>query len=277
MSGGGSDSTQSGPPEWAVPFFQNYMNRAGAVSDLPYQAYQGQRLEAMNPYQVGGLNATANRAIQGNSSVGAANQNLTDTLGGKYLGQGNPYLQQQIDASSQDLVRNYNTAIKPQFDAAMTRSGSFGNSGIQEVGQAAQNDLQKNLANISTGMRYQNYGDERNRQMQGTSLAPAIANQDYVDTQALSGVGDVFNRYGQAQRNIDYENFQEARDYPKNQLATLGSALGMNMGQTTTGPQPNKAAGTLGGAASGAAIGSQVMPGWGTAIGAGVGGLMGGK
>lgn len=56
-----------------------------------------------------------------------------------------------------------------------------------------------------------------------------------------------------------------------NYMNTVNS---MSHGSSTTSTQPvynNQAGSALGGMASGAAMGTAIMPGWGTAIGAGVG------
>jgi hypothetical protein len=106
--------------------------------------------------------------------------------------------------------------------------------------------------------------------------AAGVANQDYVDAGQLAAAGGVFQ--GQQQRNLDdaYSRFQEARNYPREQLGLVGQSLGIPMGTQTTSTQGrgNMASGALGGAASGAAIGS-VIPGLGTGIGAGIGAGMG--
>lgn len=280
MSGGGTNTvTNSGPPEWAVPYYQSYLQKAGQVSDLPYQPYTGQRTANLNEAQLGGLNATANRAIQGSQEVGQARQQLGDTLSGSYFGS-NPYLQSQIDQAQGDVVNQFNNVTRPMLDSQMARSGSFGNSGIQQMQGAALSDLTKNLGNISSNMRGGAYEAERNRQFQGISLAPQLANQDYIDASALTGVGDVFNRQEQAGLDQQYGNFLEARNYPREQLGVIGQALGLNSGQTssTQGPGVNPAAAGLGGAAAGASIAPMLgMAGpYGAAAGAALG-LLGSK
>jgi uncharacterized protein YcfJ len=54
-----------------------------------------------------------------------------------------------------------------------------------------------------------------------------------------------------------------------------GAYPGQNATQTTP-TYRNRTAGAAGGAMSGAMLGSQIYPGWGTAIGAVAGGLLGG-
>jgi hypothetical protein len=307
MSGGGTNTvTNSGPPEWSVPYYQSYLQKAGQTADLPYQPYTDQRNADLNQYQNAGLNATANRALQGSQEVGQARQQLGDTLGGGYFGNvasnqfagSNPFLQKMIDQSSDDIISKYQTVTKPQLDSQMARSGSFGNSGIQQMQGAALSDLTKNLGNIQNQYRFQDYGlqgqygenaanraqgayeAERGRQFSGIGLAPTLANQDYIDARALSGVGDVYQQQEQRGLDTQYQNFLEARNYPREQLGVLGSALGANTGQTTSsqGPKGSPAAAGLGGAAAGASLAPAlgIAGPYGAAAGAALG-LLGGK
>jgi hypothetical protein len=323
MSGGGGTNTvtNSGPPEWAIPYYQSYYGKAAATADLPYTPYTDQRTADINPYQQAGLQATANRALQGSQEVGQARTQLGNTLGGGYMNYqtpqnqnagaynsaaqiqnpyfgSNPYLQSQIDQASGDVVRNYQTAVKPSIDSANARSGSFGNSGLQEVERNAQSDLQRNLGNISSGMRFQDYTtqqglgenavnrlfqaggqqagnlfssgenlanrqdtgyqNERARQLQGIGLAPQLAGQDYVDAAALSGVGDTLNKRNQGLLDTQYQNFLEAQNYPYKQLGTLGGAFGVNAGNTSSTQGPSGS--PVAGALGGAAAGASLAP-----------------
>lgn len=275
---GGSDSTTSGPPDWAVPYFQNFMQRGQQVADMPYQGYGGQTVAQMNPYQTQALDATAQRAIYGSPVNNAASGELTKTLSGGYLNN-NPYMDALVNQAQGDVIRNYQDAILPSIDALDARSGSFGNSGVQNVLGQSRYQLGQTLGDISTNLRGADYAAERNRMQSAVGMAPTIANQDYVDANALLQAGGAYQ--GQEQRNLSdaYARFTEARDYPKQQLATLGSTLGLNYGTQTTGPGGNPAASGLGGALAGAQLGS-IVPGIGTGIGAvggGIAGALGGK
>jgi hypothetical protein len=77
------------------------------------------------------------------------------------------------------------------------------------------------------------------------------------------------------ERNIKFDTLDATWDlemyqYGANMLAAISGAT-----SATVGKEPSTAASVLGGAASGAAAGTAIMPGWGTAIGAVAGGLAG--
>lgn len=233
---GGSETTTTSMPKWAVPYAQDFLQRSQQVSNIPYTPYGGQTVAQFNPFQTQALNATAQRAIEGSPVNSAAQDQITKTLNGDYLNAGNPYLTAMIDKSSGDVTRNYNNVIRPQQDSLMARSGSFGNAGVQSTINEQARGLGDTLAGISTTIRGQDYGAERGRQLSALGLAPSIANQDYVDANALFGAGQSFQ--GQEQLNLSdqYRRFQEAQNYPKDQLKTLGQGLGINYGSTTAGP-----------------------------------------
>ena len=260
-SGSGTTVNKTEPPAYAIPYHESLLRRAGGVAGQPYTPYPYARIADFSPEQEEGLQATANRARAGSPVMQAAQGNLTDTLQGKYL-DSNPYVDSMVKRSQDDVLTRYGAQL----------GRNFGNSGVNETVSRAAMDA-------GNAVRYANYGDERNRQMQANLFAPSAAAADYADAQALMGVGDV--RQGQQQNllNFGYDEFQRAMGYPYQQLDTLSSALNATGGfGTQTAPNPyqsSKAAGALGGAASGAAIGSMFGPGYGTAIGAGVGGLAG--
>jgi hypothetical protein len=288
MSGGGSDKTvtqTNAVPEFMKPYVEGYMKRSQQVADLPYQAYGGQTVAQMNPYQTAGLGMAAQRGMNGSPVNSAAGAELTKTLSGGYLNN-NPYMDALVNQAQGDVTRNYQNVIAPQLDALDARSGSFGNSGVQNVLGQSQYQLGQTLGDISTNLRGQDYANERNRMQGAISLAPQIANQDYVDANAVIGAGGAFQNQNQANLNDQYNRWQEQQNYPYKQLDTLGRGVGMNFGGTSAqtgdlggGGSGGMARGALGGAAAGASIGS-VVPVIGTGIGAlggGVLGAMGGK
>lgn len=230
MSGGSDTIQQNNVPEWAIPAAQNYLAFSQQVANQPYQGYSGQTVAQLNPYQTAGYNAMAQRAMQGSPVSDAASTQLTDTLNGRYLNS-NPYLDQMVNQAQGDVMS--------QMDVLNARSGSFGNSGLQE-------NTVRALGNVSTNIRGQDYAAERGRQLSALGYAPSIANQDYTDAQQLINAGQGFQ--AQEQRNLtdQYGRFTEARDYPQQQLAILGRGLGMNFGSSVTQPSnsTNQALGT---------------------------------
>lgn len=248
---------QSGPPEWALPYIQDYLGRAQDVANNPYVQSPGTYTPANDTLQAG-WQATANRAINGSATMDAANKQLTNTINGG--GYNNPYLTQQISNAQGDLTNAWNNVQAPQFDKMMSSSGSFGNSGVSQYAGMAAQGLQQNLGRVASDMRFNGYNTERNNQMQATMAAPTFAQADYNDANALLGVGQQMQGFNQQGANQNQKWWEESQAYPQQQLNQYGQALGMNTGQTTTQstPDPSKLNQIIGGAIAG----SQVLPWW---------------
>jgi hypothetical protein len=230
MSGGSDNVTTTNFPDWAVPYAQDFLGRSQQVANLPYTPYGGQTVAQMNPYQTGGYDAMAQRAYEGSPVNDAASGELTRTLSGGYLNS-NPYLDETVNRAQGDVAR--------AFAPMEARSGSFGNSGVTEA-------MGRSFGDVSSQIRGADYANERNRMVGAIGMAPQIANQDYVDADRMLQAGRGYQI--QDQRNLDdtYRRFQEAQNYPKEQLGTLGKALGLNYGSTSQVPGNNGLAQGLG-------------------------------
>ena len=166
-----------------------------------------------------GWGAIANRAMQGNPAMNAAQQGLqsfysrpqpgatqnpygpvnagtnnTQVSAGSnpYASANNPYLRQQIDAAQGDVVRNWNNVSRPAWDTRMAGSGSFGNANVASASQNAESDMVQNLGRISSDMRMGAYN-------QAAGLTESGLNRGFNAQTFNSGTRDNnLNRYLQA-------------------------------------------------------------------------------
>jgi len=155
-----------------------------------------------------GITATANslagavpdlmaKYTAGDPNVKAAMGYNADVLSGKYLDAGNPYLQDQIDATGDD-VRN-------GFAASLGTRGLTGGSAFGDI-------ITKNLAKNSTNLRYTDYGNERSRMDAAASAAGGIASAQY---QPLSVIQSIL----------------QSQQAPVQAAAGAGSSIGGLLGQ----------------------------------------------
>jgi hypothetical protein len=206
------------------------------------------------------MGAQTRRAMYGSPvTQSAQDQNLATTRGDFLYG--SPGFDAAYQAAANKII--------PQVDSAFAGAGRYG-SGLARTAQTQA------LGDAFAGL----YNQERQRQQAASALAPTLAGQDYADINALSQVGA--QREGYAgdllAEQIARHEFQQNLPYEKLQQYASIVQPGLGIGGQRTSMSPlyrNRAAGALGGAASGAMIGSQIMPGWGTAIGAIGGGLLG--
>lgn len=110
------------------------------------------------------------RFDDGQANVNAASAYNADVLGGKYLDAGNPYLQ--------DMVDRTNNSVMNQTQASMGSRGQFGGSDYAGI-------MSDRLARNETGLRYQDYSNERNRMDGAVSQAGGIAAAEQIPLAAL--------------------------------------------------------------------------------------------
>jgi hypothetical protein len=126
------------------------------------------------------------------------------------------------------------------------------------------------------------YGQERNNMMQGLSLAPSIANQDYYDAGQLMNAGNMVQQQAGNVMQSDIDKWNYNANLPQqnlqNYMGFMGGNYGQNTNQTTKSPLYQAPAwqGALGGAMAGYGLGQSLnIPGLSPWLTAGAGGLMG--
>lgn len=205
-------TTQMQIPDEVKPLLSQYLGQAQGLS----QQSPNNMLMRL------GANDALAQSQNAYSGIDAARQGLMGVTQ-QTPGQ-NPYLDQVVNKSMGDITRNYNEAIAPETNANFARAGAFGGSAWQQANERNQRGLGEALGNTANQMRYQDYGDTQNRQMQAYGLLPSVSAAGQSVAQNLYGIG----------QNVQNEG--------ANQLGILGQAVGVGMGgagQSTTGANPN--------------------------------------
>lgn len=272
--GGGSSSpaqtttiSKTEPPAFVQPWSESLMQRGAALSETPYQAYTGQKLADISPETMYGLEATANRAIQGSPLMTATQANQLATVQGDYMSpESNPYLQANVQRAMGDVQSRINS----QFGGT-----NFGTTAHQET-------LARALGDQANQLYGANYANERTNQMRAAMFAPQLAQADYADASALLGVGDAYRALQQEQLNQALADWTEMQQDPYKKLDTLASTIatasGGYQGSSSSAPNPyqtSPVAGMIGGGMGGYALGNMAGPQYGP-YGAMGGALLGG-
>lgn len=232
---------ESNLSSWAGPYVTGMLGKGQALSEMPYQAYQGPLTAGASGLQqqafqtAGGLQVpgAVTQAAQTAGDITGQMQGLAGATFGsdqakQYM---NPYLQASLDPQIAE-ARRQAQITNLQNMAKLTQAGAYG-GGRQAIMQSeADRNLQQNLANI-TGQGYNTayqqaaaqYNADQARKLQalqgaiaGTQAQGALgAQQSQIGLQNLAQQAAL----GQQQRGIESEGiaadkaqFEEARDYP---------------------------------------------------------------
>lgn len=196
------------------------------------------------------------------------------TAGNPFLGQDNPYLNDIVANATGDIVRQYNTITKPQLESAGVNSGSFGNSGVQQMQQNALNDVTRSIGNTAANLRFNDYNNQQNMYRWDQEFNRGLSNDAY--SQNMNNLQAGINLLGLSNQyqNQSLNNANTIQNTPLNywqQFANQMNGLGQGYGTQTTTSQGSGS--PLTGALGGWQLGGAIAKSWGNS---GNGGSAGG-
>jgi hypothetical protein len=311
MSGGGGQqpvtqqTTQTKDP-WgpAQPHLTGIMGSAAKMygEGTGYQPYTGETQAPLNPWTELGLNQTLAQSLPDPANAASRNlalgmisneglsEGMRTALGqyGDIYGEAsaeNPFLQSILEAN--------NRRIGDRINSSMSGAGRYGSGQHADVMAralaesanpilAADYEARQGRRMQATGAMADIYGGGLQRAAGWAGMAPSLWEQQFAPQEKLLGVGGFYDTRAQQGLADDIKLYNAQQAYPWEQLARysalVGGAGGLGGTQITTQPvanQPSQLAKILGGASAGAGIGSMIMPGVGTGVGALGGGLLG--
>lgn len=211
MSGGGSSPStntvvqQSNIPQFVQDYSGSNMQLAGAISNTPYQAYQGQRIADFTPNQQQSFDMTKNAAGSYQPAVNAATsatqQNMGSTFGQQFNPQAvqsqnfnqadigsymNPFLQQSLTPQLQMLQRQQGMD-QLGVNQGATSAGAFGDArqGVADANNKMNYGL---LASNLIGQGYNNAFNSAAQNFQ-TDASRNLGAQQFNQQQALASFG----------------------------------------------------------------------------------------
>jgi hypothetical protein len=241
--GGGGQTTStnytSNVPEWARPQFETIMGRGLALSETPYQAYEGERVAQFTPLQQRAFQGAENQQVAGQVGLGsglAAMSGLSSFTQPGTAGQFmSPFIMNALAPQLQEQARQ--SAIQgTQQQAEATQRGAFGGSRDAIMRAERERNLaQQQGDTLSRGLQSAfESGQGQFNQEQQQRLAAASALGQLGQTQFGQQM-DITNLQGQMggmqqdqiQRILDqqYADFQQQRDFPYQQLGFASDLL----------------------------------------------------
>lgn len=276
----GSTNTQ-GLADWAAPYITNYLGQAQALSNTPYQTYQGpltagaselqnktfqglagltfpsqlgQTFSSTGAYQLPtmqtpsatGMTAGATPTTPTTPAASAAPTGIA----ANYM---NPYLQSVLDPQIAEL-RRQNDITNMNTNAKLTGAGAFG-GGRQAIMNAENNRNLMQEMNKTVGQGYANAYDKAMQQF----------NTEQGQAKTLA---DMFSQQGATQRGIEAEGigadlaeFEKQRQFPYQQVQFQRDMIsGLPTGSVSNTPGQLSGIGSLlstlgGGTAAASALG----------------------
>jgi hypothetical protein len=262
--GGGDDQPQpqqqtvssTEVPAYARPYVERMLGKTEALSQTPYQAYGGERLAGFTPMQQQAFQSVGK--FQPAQQLGTATQ-MSGIAGLQGLGAGQQYAQQATDPRAMQAYMSpfTNLALEPQMREAARRSalegqqmagqaaraGAFGGSRFGLMEAERQRNLGQQQADIYGRGMQTAFEQARNAQQFGADLGLRGAATGLQAAGQLGQLGqtqfgqqkDVIQGLlsaGAQQQGLEqqrlgqaYQDFQNQRQYPYQQLAFMSDML----------------------------------------------------
>jgi len=225
---------------WAGPYVTDMLAKSKALSETPYQTYQGPFTAGESGLQskiFQGLGSLAFPSQLGQSFSGPAPTAGVDASGKPIQGQGiagqymNPYLSAVLNPQLEEL-RRQSKMTQMENAAKATGQGAFGGSRQALMDTETQRNLMQEM-NKTVGSGYANAYEKamqqfNTEQAQAKSLADMIAEQ-----------GGTQRRIEQEGITADLNEFLTQRDYPQKMLQFQQSML-QNLPISTVTSQPGQ-------------------------------------
>jgi hypothetical protein len=257
----GTTTTVVNKDPWAPAqdYLKTGFGKAQEFLDNPIEYYPNSTVVPFSGQTEQSLQMGEDRALAGSPGLAAAQQNIQDTSEGNYLNS-NPYMDQAIMAATRPMAERFADTIIPGIQSGFNNKGRLG-GGLQAYQQQVAGDTaMRNIGEVAGSMAYKGYGDERNRMMQGATLAPGLALADYGDIDRLGQIGQVREGLAGAQLQESIDRYTHEQTAPRDELARFMSTIGGGQqGSSGTTAQPiysNKTADALGTVGSIASIGN---------------------
>jgi len=278
MSGGGSQTVYQKLDPTQAPFVEYGLEEAqrlyegGMPTYFPDQTYVGASEQTRTA-----LDAAQNRAAMGNPLVPAAQQQFLNTIQGDYTSATNPYFQNRFQTASDAATQSFFDAVN-QINSQASMAGRYGSGAQNDLIDRATGQLATTLSDTAGALAFDNYNQERARQLATAQGAPAMAATDYDDINKMMQLGQIGEGYQELALKDSINRFNFQQGLPGAQLQQyLSAAYGAPLGTVTTQPVSRGGlGGALGGAAMGAGLGQALaLSNPYTAALAGVGALTG--
>lgn len=173
-------------------------------------------------------NAGASKAL-----MGTADDLVSRTLNGDYLSSGNPYLQAMYQQQAKSVKDAYLDATLGT-QSTFAKAGRYGSGSQFDAEGRQEQKLMTGLSDLATKTYYDNYNDERARQMSAAGLVSGLEDARYTGTDKLQESGEYMDKYFQDILNADIDRWDYNQNLPYTALQRYMDLIQGNYGGTST-------------------------------------------
>lgn len=232
--GGGGSTTTTGIDPSLKPYVEYGLEEGKKLYQAPGPGFfPGQTYVSPSQATQQALQMTQQRATAGSPLLQAAQQQQLQTVQGRGV---NPFLQGALSAAYQPTVEAAQEATRG-LQSQVSQAGRYGSGAMGQIAERQAAGLGRGLGGSLSNLAYQSSEAEAQRQAAAIGGAPALAQADYTDIQALLKAGQGGEQYQQAALQDAMSRYNYEQQLPQQKLqqfANLFSSAPGGQVSTTT-------------------------------------------
>ena len=239
MSGGGGGSTTTtGIDPMLKPYVTYGLEEGKKLYEAPGPGFfPGQTYIDPSQATQQALQMTQQRATAGSPLLQSAQQQQLQTIQGRGV---NPFLQGALSAAYQPTVEAAQEATRG-LQGQASNAGRYGSNAMGQIAERQAAGLGRGLGNQLSTLAYGSSEAEAARQATAIGNAPALAQADYTDIQALLKAGQGGEQYQQAALQDAMNRYNYEQQLPQQKLQQFANLFSSAPGgQTSTTTQGGK-------------------------------------
>jgi hypothetical protein len=242
------------------------------TSGTPLQFYPGQTYAGFSPQELQ-AQRMALAAAQGQQTLAQGGQQaLLSALDATNV-YNNPALQAAVQGAIAPVQQQLMEQTLPAVRGGAIQAGGYGGSRQQLMERGTIDASTKAMMDRAAGMYSDAYAQGLQARTQAMGLQPQMQQAQLSPAATYGMVGEQNRAMQQQGINEQIARWDFRQNEPWQRWGNYASLMGGGGGQQPLSSGGAPTSGGLSGAARGAALGTSIMPGWGTAIGAIGGGL----
>lgn len=216
----------TGTPEWYTAYLKGLAERSNAIAGTSYTPSPVPQVAPQNADQLASYDVTRNQVNSWNPGVTTAEDTLTNIAG------------QNVDGLNDEIARlgarNLNERLIPQIDQTFIGAGQFGGDRHEKFYQNAVRDTNESVIGAQAQAFLQNQAQRAGAATNLGTLGQIRQQLGLRDAAALESIGQSQRSFAGENLSAAQRQFEQERDYPKEQAAFLNQMLrGLNVPQTT--------------------------------------------
>lgn len=241
-----ANSKSTREPQHLVDAEKTALEKATNIANRPYQKYEQERVAGLSQNERSALELASTGNEQVRRTFDEAGNLIGDAADMDYQRDVQGYMNPYIESALDPQIRRQNEAYDRQRAALLnSKAGAFGGDRVAIESSMLEKNLRDSVADLTSrtyseafDRAQQAFFADSDRKLKAAQALQSVGNDvsqlNREDIQNLMATGGTERLLRQAQLDVNYDAFREARDWDVTNLDPLLKAISASKGGNTT-------------------------------------------